>query len=320
MANEIQEFFLGQNKQEIENERRRKRALIHYLPNLMGDTDQTKYVLQGKISETKNTSDCLNIDTSKKRVTENIDSKKGEPKNQLDINKRKFDFDPWRREKILDLISELKYKKLNGEMGSINIGRPEYHKDEFEYINKAKFDSVIDYSFGFEGGYSNNKYDRGGKTNYGITKVFMEQYKNALPNGKLIPIEELTREDALRLYFAMWNNKKLGYIRDKNLAFVLNDYMINSNEWKVAQRVQRILNSNGENLKTDGIFGSNTLEAIHRADKKWLIEQILIDRYNHYREIVNKDKTQFNFYKGWIKRLNKVAELAGTDLVFPEKY
>lgn len=123
--------------------------------------------------------------------------------------------------------------------------------------------------------------------------------------------------DALRLYFAMWNNKKLGYIRDKNLAFVLNDYMINSNEWKV---VQRILNSNGENLNTDGIFGSNTLEAIHRADKKWLIEQILIDRYNHYREIVNKDKTQFNFYKGWIKRLNKVAELTGTDLVFPEKY
>ena len=36
--------------------------------------------------------------------------------------------------------------------------------------------------------------------------------------------------------------------------------------------------------------------------------------------MVNKDKTQFSFYKGWIKRLNKVAELAGTDLVFPEKY
>ena len=68
------------------------------------------------------------------------------------------------------------------------------------------------------------------------------------------------------------------------------------------------------------VFLVVTLEAIHRADKKWLIEQILIDRYNHYREIVNKDKTQFNFYKGWIKRLNKVAELAGTDLVFPEKY
>lgn len=46
------------------------------------------------------------------------------------------------------------------------------------------------------------------------------------------------------------------------------------------------------------VFLVVTLEAIHRADKKWLIEQILIDRYNHYREIVNKDKTQFNFYKG----------------------
>ena len=80
----------------------------------------------------------------------------------------------------------------------------------------------------------------------------------------------------------MWNNKRLGEIRDKNLAFVLNDYMINSNEWEVAKRVQRILNKNRENLKPDGIFGTKTLEAIHRAEKEWLIEQILIDRYNNY--------------------------------------
>ena len=69
----------------------------------------------------------------------------------------------------------------------------------------------------------------------------------------------------------MWNNKRLGEVRDKNLAFVLNDYMINSNEWEVAKRVQRILNLNGENLKPDGVFGTKTLDAIHRADKEWLI-------------------------------------------------
>ena len=44
------------------------------------------------------------------------------------------------------------------------------------------------------------------------------------------------KEDAYKLYNAMWNNKKLGYIRDKELAFVLNDYMINPSEWTVAEK------------------------------------------------------------------------------------
>ena len=199
----------------------------------------------------------------------------------------------------------------------VPISRPAYHDDEFRYMNKAKFDSVIGDSFRFEGGFVNNKYDRGGKTNYGITEIFMEQYKNALPDGKVKPIEELTKEDACNLYFAMWNNKRLGEVRDKNLAFVLNDYMINSNEWEVAKRVQRILNLNGENLKPDG---TKTLDAMHRADKEWLIEQIIIDRYNNYRKIVANDNSQINNYAGWINRLNQVAEIVGSKLRFDKKY
>ncbi len=60
MANEIQEFFLGQNEQEIEDERRRKRALIHYFPNSMGNTDQTKYILRKDGNTNRNESSGSN--------------------------------------------------------------------------------------------------------------------------------------------------------------------------------------------------------------------------------------------------------------------
>lgn len=46
MANEIQEFFLGQNKQEIENERKKIKALMGLFPYSMGNTDQTNYILR----------------------------------------------------------------------------------------------------------------------------------------------------------------------------------------------------------------------------------------------------------------------------------
>lgn len=223
------------------------------------------------------------------------------------LNEKDFNFDPWKREKEIDRLNRHKN----------NTGKERYTKDEFEYINKKKFDSVIYKSFDFEGGYSNNNNDRGGETNYGITRIFMEQYKHALPEKKTKPIKEITKEDAYRLYNAMWNNKRLGYIRDKELAFVLNDYMINSGEWSVARRVQEILNSKGEQLKTDGIIGTRTLEAIHRADKDWLIDRILADRYKNYRELVKANPSQEEFFVGWINRLNNVAEKAGSTLRFP---
>ena len=307
MKNDFEEYFYSDNLQEIENERKKRNALISMFPNLMGNEDKTKYVLR-------------NGNTAKQK--DFYVDKHQEQKDSVSFaeDKNRYSFDPWEREKTLDSINKINYLKLNGEIGSIPIQRPAYHEDEFEYMNKAKFNSVIENSFKFEGGYSNNKNDRGGKTNHGITRIFMEQYKNALPGGKVKPVEELTKEDAYNLYFAMWNNKKLGYIRDKNLAFVLNDYMINSSEWEVAKRVQRILNRNGENIKENGVFNSNTLEAIHRADKEWLMDQILIDRYNNYRKQVEKSHSQIDFYKGWIKRLNDVAEIIGSKLRFDEKY
>ena len=113
---------------------------------------------------------------------------------------------------------------------------------------------------------------------------------------------------------------RVWYIRDTDLAFVINDYMINTYDHKVAKRIQRILNQNGENLATDGIFGAKTIEAIHRTNKEWLIEQILIDRYNNFRENVARDYSQINNYKGWINRLNKIAEIVGSKLRFSNEY
>ena len=191
---------------------------------------------------------------------------------------------------------------------------------DFEKTNQARFDSIIGYSFDFEGGHANNKNDRGGETNFGITAPFLEDYKYALPNGKKRPVKELTIDDARLLYKAQWDKYNLGYIEDKYLALVLNDYMINSYARNVAKRVQNILNSNGANLKIDGIFGKETLKTINNTNKRWLIEQILIDRYHWYRKSVQRDRLQIGFYKGWINRLNKIAKEVGSNLNFSTIY
>ena len=301
MENNYEEFFYSEDPQEIEKEKNKRSILHSLLPNLMGGKeDKTNYVLRNY-----GTGNCV-MDW---RIMP--DSSKNNRKNDVTVeaNKKNYNFDPWKRETEIDSLLHHNPNK-----------KERYDKDEFEYINKSKFNSVIGNSFDFEGGYSNNKYDRGGETNYGITKIFMEQYKKALPGGKVKPIKEITKEDAYNMYNAMWNQHNLGYLKDKSIAVLLNDYMINSNEWEVAKRVQEILNKKGHAIKVDRIIGPKTIEAINKTDRNWLIEEILIDRYKNYREQVKLRPTQETFYKGWINRLNKIAELVGSGTRFPVEY
>lgn len=242
-------------------------------------------------------------------------------KKTFEKQKNDFKFDPWQREKTLDRMRTVRYPKLFGKMGTTVYPRANYHsQEEFDNISKSKFESIIDKNLEHEGGYVNNKNDRGGETKYGITKSFMEDYKYALPGGKAILIKDLTIDDAKKLYKAMWDRYNIGHIRKKDLAYVIYDYMINTNAHTVAKRVQAILNKRGAGLNVDGHVGEKSLNAIHNSDYKWLMDEILKDRYYNYREQVRKSSTQREFYAGWINRLNKIAETIGSDLYFSPYY
>ena len=259
-------------------------------------------------SEKFNFTEPTNPNTKKETTTF------GNPKND-------FNFDPWQQEKTLDRMRVVKYPKLFGEMGTAIYPRANYHsKEEFAYINKSKFNSIIDKNLEHEGGYVNDKNDRGGETKYGITKPFMEEYKYALPGGKAIPIKDLTVEDVKLLYKAMWDRYNLGYIRDKDLAYVVYDYMINSYAGTAAKRIQEILNTQGAALKVDGQLGEKSLNAIHNSDPKWLIDVILKNRQYYHQQDVYKNPKQVKYYAGWMNRLNKIAEAVGSDLRFSTKF
>lgn len=306
------EFFISDNPEEIEKEKKKRQALHSFFPHSMGSEDNTRYVFLG---DNKPEPKVNNPFEQPKQESSNVKSTPDFGNDEKELN-----FDPWQREKTLDRMRVIKYPKLNGELGTQILNRAPYHEEEIDYMNNAKFDSVIGNTLKSEGGYSNHPLDLGGETMRGITKSFMEDYKYALPGGKSKPIKDLTVDDARSLYKAMWDKYKLGYIRDKNLAYVLNDYMINSYAGGVVKRLQQILNSRGTSLDVDGCMGPKTLEAIHNCDPKWLVDEIINDRYNNYRELVKKRPEQIINYAGWINRLNGVAEKVGSKIRYPIEY
>ena len=81
MANEIQEFFLGQNEQEIENKRRKTRALMKLFPYSMGNTDQTKYILCKDGNQNQNESLGSNAIDKPGKVVISNESEKSQEQN-----------------------------------------------------------------------------------------------------------------------------------------------------------------------------------------------------------------------------------------------
>ena len=163
------EFFISDNPEEIEKEKKKRQALHSFFPHSMGSEDNTRYVLLGN---NKPEPKVNNPFEQPKQESSNVKSTPDFGNDEKELN-----FDPWQREKTLDRMRVIKYPKLNGELGTQILNRAPYHEEEIDYMNNAKFDSVIGHTLKSEGGYSNHPLDLGGETMRGITKSFMEDYK-----------------------------------------------------------------------------------------------------------------------------------------------
>ena len=141
------------------------------------------------------------------------------------------------------------------------------------------FQKAIKHLFHLEGGYSNNKYDKGGETNYGITQKTYTAYlkKQNLQNKT---VKQITKEDAISIYYQeYWLPSGASKILDFKLAYLLFDSCVNHGL------------SCGKNLykKSNGDF------------------QKFIDlRREKYSSIVRNNPTQKIFLNGWLNRLSYI--------------
>ncbi len=144
------------------------------------------------------------------------------------------------------------------------------------------FEKAMEYLLGVEGGYSNNKYDRGGATNYGITQSTYDGYNKS--NGfKIKNVANITIDEAKTIYYKnYWLASSADRITDLNLALVLFDSAVNHG---VGAAKSMYLKSGGD------------------------VNKFLELRKQKYLDIVKHNKTQIIFLKGWMNRLKKLQSI-----------
>ena len=164
--------------------------------------------------------------------------------------------------------------------------------------NNEEFKKILDeYIIPNEGGFSNKKNDRGGKTKFGISQR-VYKYED---------IKNLTSERANAIIyrdFYIWNGlNKLPY----SIRGFIVDYGMPTSPLNAIQTVHKVLD-----LPIGNIIGKDTLSKLKQFSKPDY-EKFLADykkeMFEYYKNIVQKDSSQAGNLAGWINRANR-AHLA----------
>ena len=166
-----------------------------------------------------------------------------------------------------------------------------------------RFEKIFEYLLKVEGGYSDDKNDKGGKTKYGIIE---EEARDFGYKGNM---QDLTKDFAKNIYLKKYYlGNKLDKVVNDKVALSICDWAVNSgrNGTKNAQiAIKQLTNAN---LDVDGIIGNKTLDALNSVDPEKFLEVYHNLQRIYYKGKVEVDRTQEKFLTGWLNRVQRKEE------------
>lgn len=167
----------------------------------------------------------------------------------------------------------------------------------------ADFEKAINIILGLEGEFSNQEFDYGGATNFGISLQFLRAHNLDLTGDGIVDsadILALTRDKAIVLYRQhFW---KFDGIVDQGVADKLFNIYVNMSPRSATLVYQKALRGLGLMVKADGVLGSETLDHLNLARPLTLLRELRAQQSVHYCNRILEDKSQASFLLGWMRR------------------
>ena len=162
-----------------------------------------------------------------------------------------------------------------------------------------RFEKIFDYLLKVEGGYSDDKYDKGGKTKYGIIESEARKY------GYKGEMRDMPLDIARDIYNKKYYNRNgLDTLKSDKIALSICDFVVNAGNWGT-KKAQAALNELGFDLRVDGILGEKSLAALNEVDENKFLEKYHDLQRRYYKVIAANRPSQKVFLKGWINRVDR---------------
>lgn len=191
-----------------------------------------------------------------------------------------------------------------------------------------KFESAFSYTMFHEGLYSNDSDDYGKETYLGISRVHNRNWPgwliidwcklqsdfNKALEEKEDELYSLAKTHYYYNFYIIVGGDKL----DEELALEMFDNAVNFGTKRSVIFLQQALNSLNRNgklfndLKEDGVFGKNTMDALRVIEKlheiSLVIKIINVLQGYYYINRTREDSTQEKFIRGWFNRVTIIKE------------
>lgn len=177
-------------------------------------------------------------------------------------------------------------------------------KTEQEKNNRVDdFENAFNQLMENEGGFSNDKYDPGSKTIYGITSRDYPHSFSVINQLYQDGNKALALHTAKNFYRKNFWDELYQEIPDSSLSFKIFDLSVNRGKKTAIKLLQDTLFFDfGKTIARDGIFGPITLGAINTIVNYDILYQKYIERNEaSYRKL----STFWRFGRGWLNRLQK---------------
>ena len=157
-------------------------------------------------------------------------------------------------------------------------------------------EQILDEVLRREGGYVDHPRDRGGPTNYGITRATLAAWRKAPVTAE--DVQRLTEAEARAIYLRQYVEAPgFDQIVDPRLRALLVDYGVHSGPRRAIMDLQR-----AAGVTVDGAIGPQTLAAVAVQGADALRRSVLQARGRHLARLLS-DPSQRVFAGGWLNRL-----------------
>lgn len=192
----------------------------------------------------------------------------------------------------------------------------------------TRYDVMADFSKAqafvakWEGGFTDNRNDPGGATNYGVSLRWLKQVGpdaggdiDGDGDVDVADIKALTREGAARLFKEkFWDRYGLDHFSD-GLALVLYDAIVNTGPAQgviFAQRAYNALEPREKALEVDGVIGPKTTAAFDEyGDTPSFLKACIDQRDKFYMNLARSKSGYQVFLKGWLNRTADLRKVLG---------
>lgn len=159
-------------------------------------------------------------------------------------------------------------------------------------------EQIIDRIIEVEGGFVNDRVDRGGATKFGITAGTLGAWRGYGHAASVEEVRQLSVHEAREIYRQQYIVKPgFAAIDDDGLRAQLVDDGVLSGPRAAITALQIAVG-----VKPDGLLGPITVAAANTADALSLRRDLAIARALRLARLVQRDPTQSRFIVGWLDR------------------